>query len=99
MTRTSRRLWPRCRQWLSPTTYLDGWFALLERSRAALEHLLDYGFLLKRRAPYERKPTYVPRLEGLETRVLMTGVFFHTSTQKVNYNATAAILEADLTGS
>src|SRR5438552_261833 len=97
MTKRSKRVWPRLCQWLNPAAYLDGWFALLERSRTALDRLLDYGLLVKR-SSHERKASYLPRLEGLETRTLMTSVAWHVTSQMVNFNATA-MLEADLSGS
>ena len=98
MRKTSKRAWPRLRQLFKPPSYLDSWFELLERSRAALDRLLDYGWLLKKRSAYQRQPNFLPHVEGLETRVLMTNVLFHTATQSVNYNAVANV-EVDLDSS
>jgi hypothetical protein len=77
---------------------LDGWFTLVERSRAAVNRLLHYGSLLSKRSPYRNNLGYQPQLEGLEGRVLMTSVSWHTSSQQVNYNA-GAVIEADLSAS
>src|SRR5208283_216604 len=89
MSRKSFASRPGLRKWLNPCTYLDGWFTLLERSRAALHHLLDYGFPAKSGSSYQRRPSYLPQVEGLEMRTLMsiTVQFIH-STDSVNYNAT-----------
>ena len=98
MAKKSLSTRPGLSRWLAPGTYFDGWFALLERTRSAMRRLLDAGFLFKDRSPRARRLNYLPRVEGLEMRVLMTNVLFHTSTQSVNYNATA-IVQVDLDAS
>ena len=88
--------WRRIKNWLNPSTFLDRWFDLFERSSRALRRLLDHGLLLNGRRSPKRTP-YLPSIEGLELRVLMTSVGFNSATQQVNFNGTA-YAEVDVSG-
>jgi len=96
----SRRLLPSrttFRKWLNPYTYFDGWFTLLERGRSALRHALEWGSLLSEKAFSKRRRSFLPQVEGLEVRTLMTSVlFFNTSSPDVNYDATLINLDVRL---
>src|SRR3954447_23916719 len=95
MSNPKNSLGSRFRKWLHIN--YDGLFALRERTHSAfrqmMSRLVDFVKPQKARKP---KPTYQPQLEGLEVRQMPSTIFFATSTQSVNYNATSATVEVDL---
>src|SRR5579871_6067870 len=80
------------RSWRNKHLLLDGLFALLERSHAGLKQLLRRGQSLRRATRLRPRPNYQPQVEGLEPRLVMTGVNFQSGAVSVAYNDTANVV-------
>ena len=85
--------WPRLCKWLRLDTFFDAWFLLLERSRAALHQVRKYG-LPRGHRWHRRRTGYLPQLEGMELRLLMTTptLSFVRSSESVHYNASDLVV-------